>query len=265
MSLPDQIEQLVRAGEIPRQFRVSDLEPHLGEAYAPNYRRTALANFAKDTGNYVKRWSRPRFQRVGPGRYEVCDPAEKAATAPMRKETKTPDQRSRFHLRFSPQDIPGLLARYGDADRHYLAIGARSKKAGCYTKTDFVEICDWKTRGRPRRFYVKLDESVIRWQTELALSDVDEERRIRALTSLRGVRLPTASMLLHLALPDKYPVIDFRALWSLGCEAGHIGMGFWLTYVEFCRSLASECGLSSLRDLDRALWQYSKEKQQFES
>jgi hypothetical protein len=71
MSLPDQIEHLVRSGKIPRRFRVADVEKHLGRWFAENYIRTALANFAKDTGNYVKRWSRPRFRRIQPGLYEL--------------------------------------------------------------------------------------------------------------------------------------------------------------------------------------------------
>jgi hypothetical protein len=72
MSLPDYIDRLLLAGKIPRRFRVADVEQHLGDAFAPNYIRTALANFAKDTGNYVQRWSRPRFRRVAPGLYEIC-------------------------------------------------------------------------------------------------------------------------------------------------------------------------------------------------
>jgi hypothetical protein len=71
MSLPDQIEQLVGSGNIQQPFRVADVEKHLGHLYAENYIRTALANFAKDTGNYVQRWSRPRFRRIKPGLYEL--------------------------------------------------------------------------------------------------------------------------------------------------------------------------------------------------
>jgi hypothetical protein len=71
MSLPDHIDQLLLAGKIPPRFCVADVEKHLHGIYAANYIRTALANFAKDTGNYVKRWSRPRFLRIAPGRYEV--------------------------------------------------------------------------------------------------------------------------------------------------------------------------------------------------
>ena len=35
---------------------------------------------------------------------------------------------------------------------------------------------------------------------------------------------------------------------------------FWNEYTQFCRKLASEA-MVSMRELDRALWKYSKEKQ----
>jgi hypothetical protein len=36
---------------------------------------------------------------------------------------------------------------------------------------------------------------------------------------------------------------------------------FWWEYTQFCRKLAAEAGVS-MRTLDRALWQYSKENQE---
>ena len=37
-----------------------------------------------------------------------------------------------------------------------------------------------------------------------------------ALLELRGVGVPVASALLHFAVPERYPILDFRALESLG-------------------------------------------------
>jgi hypothetical protein len=51
MSFPDHIDHLFRTGKIQRQFRVADVEQHLRGTFAPNYIKTGLANFAKDTGN----------------------------------------------------------------------------------------------------------------------------------------------------------------------------------------------------------------------
>jgi hypothetical protein len=73
--------------------------------------------------------------------------------------------------------------------------------------------------------------------------------------------MPTASVLLHLAR-QTYPIIDYRALWSLGIDPppAYYSFEFWWKYTRACRSLADEAGVS-MRTLDRALWQYSKELQ----
>jgi hypothetical protein len=89
---------------------------------------------------------------------------------------------SAFRLRFLPNEIPGLLQRYGpEGDRDQLDIGAAAKRRDSYTSAEFVKICDWKTRKRPRKYYENNDEKAIHEQTEIALTDPDEERRLRAL------------------------------------------------------------------------------------
>lgn len=50
----------------------------------------------------------------------------------------------------------------------------------------------------------------------MALTAVDEDLRIRALTELRGVGVPVASTLLHFAFPERSPIFGLRALESLG-------------------------------------------------
>jgi hypothetical protein len=70
-SLPDQIEELCRRRIIVSPFRVADVAAYFGTKYLPNYIHVVLSNFAENTGNYVKRGSRPRFRRVGHGLYEL--------------------------------------------------------------------------------------------------------------------------------------------------------------------------------------------------
>ena len=41
------------------------------------------------------------------------------------------------------------------------------------------------------------------------------------------------------------------------CDRSHYTFDFWCNYVRTCRLLAVDCGVS-IRDLDRALWEYSK-------
>ena len=96
--------------------------------------------------------------------------------------------------------------------------------------------------------------------TGRALAVVDETARMSALLELVGVGVPTASTLLCFAFPDRYPILDVRALESLGVmPRSQYPLSFWLGYLEACRELAARCGVS-LRTLDKALWQHSKER-----
>jgi hypothetical protein len=175
-------------------------------------------------------------------------------------------------LRFSKADLPEWARRYSYADdKQVLEAGERARSAGYFTLDDFLKVCDWKTRRRSRRHYILNSEDEVRRITTAALLSTDEPKRLWSLVApnLKGVQMPTASVLLHLAVGDPtspalastaYPIIDFRALWSLNCEKRGDTFRFWWRYVETCRALASEAGLS-MRDLDRALWEYSSQNQ----
>ena len=182
-----------------------------------------------------------------------------------------------FSIRFPKVEVAEWANRYsytqgGDDDTHVLEIGARSRSAGYYTRADFLEVCEWKTRGRPRRHYELNSEEDVRRITATALASADEETRLWTLVApgLRGVLMPTASVLLPLGSADPRspltagranPIIDFRALWSLNWEKPRRDtFTFWWAYVQACRALAVECG-ASMRDLDRALWEYSNQNQ----
>ena len=93
-----------------------------------------------------------------------------------------------------------------------------------------------------------------------ALDPADERARLAALTALNGVAVPVASALLHFAMPDRYPILDYRALASLGDHKRRTQytVAFWLDYVERCQGLARAAGVS-IRELDKALWQDSRE------
>ncbi|HEX4282518.1 MAG TPA: hypothetical protein VHZ27_17250 [Solirubrobacteraceae bacterium] len=119
-------------------------------------------------------------------------------------------------------------------------------------------MCSWKTvRSRPK--VAANTEAAVVDATGRALAAVDEETRIAALLELEGVGVPTASTLLYFAFPDDYPILDVRALESLGVKPrSTYPVSFWLDYLEACRRLARDAGVS-IRTLDKALWQHSKE------
>jgi len=75
------------------------------------------------------------------------------------------------------------------------------------------------------------------------------------------VQWPTASVILHFSHLDPYPIIDFRALWTVSMEVpGQYNFDIWWQYVGLCRDLATKSSLN-MRMLALALWQYSKENQ----
>jgi hypothetical protein len=163
-----------------------------------------------------------------------------------------------FRLQFDPGRIARLAAefRYPDEDQ-VAAAGRRARERGYYTRDDARTVYRWKARRSEGRFAV-VDERTVRETTRRAFAAQDETERIETLTSLPGVGVPVASALLHFAFPDAYPILDVRALESLGVKRRSVyPASFWVQYVAFYRALAAEQGVS-LRTLDAALWQHSK-------
>lgn len=140
-----------------------------------------------------------------------------------------------------------------------LALGAAARARGHYTRSEFIEVCGWKTvRSRPK--VAANSEAAVLDATGRALSAAEEEVRMSALLELAGVGVPTASTLLYFVFPDDYPILDVRALESLGVKPRSVyPVGFWLDYLSTCRTLARRAGVD-IRTLDKALWQHSKER-----
>ena len=167
-----------------------------------------------------------------------------------------------FRLRVPAGRIRDLANRYEDPDDDVIdrVIAPRIRKLGYVRKPDFIRLCRWKT-PRSRGHVRKNSETFIRAVTRVAFSTADERLRIEVLTLLDGVDWPTASVILHFGHRDPYPILDVRALWSLGFDKPpSYDFGFWRAYTLFCRTLSRRFSCS-MRALDRALWQYSKEKQ----
>jgi hypothetical protein len=91
------------------------------------------------------------------------------------------------------------------------------------------------------------------------------EDAVNALVSLRGVDIAIASAVMSAIYPERYAVLDFRALEALG-HARH-DVHFYTEYNNALKHLA-ECGIvtpqgdlpapSPLHALERALWQWSR-------
>jgi hypothetical protein len=168
---------------------------------------------------------------------------------------------SEFVLQFDPSEIEPLAARFGDTDDSAaVAAGAGARARGFYTAVELVLVCAWKT-PRSAPLVAENAPGEIETATRGALAaGATERERVDALTALRGVGVPSASTLLHFASPDGYPILDVRALESLGVEGrSTYSAAFWERYLAACRALAVAHGVS-IRTLDKALWQHSKER-----
>lgn len=129
-------------------------------------------------------------------------------------------------------------------------------------KEHFVKLGLWKSKRQKKNYRSKENDNLtVKEITKFALNTKSEKARIESLIILKGVSWPVASVVLHFALPDKYPILDFRVVWSLGWEQPkYYTFDFWKKYVKELRKLAEKHKVS-LRELDKALWYYSKENQ----
>ncbi len=139
-------------------------------------------------------------------------------------------------------------------------IASTVRETGYVDRGQFLALARWKTPRSARRCERNHIDFVVE-TTAAALRTKNERLKIEALRLLDGVDWPTASVILHFCDEGRYPILDVRVLWSLGfTKPPAYTFDFWIAYVEFMRKIAAAAGVS-MRTLDRALWQYSKEKQ----
>ena len=106
---------------------------------------------------------------------------------------------------------------YAD-DSDLLAVGAAARARGSYTRREFIEVCAWKT-PRSRSLVASNPRHAVTSRTRRSLAATDESERIMPLLGLHGVGVPCASTLLYVASPSRYPILDVRALESLGARS----------------------------------------------
>lgn len=168
-----------------------------------------------------------------------------------------------LQLRFPLSSIQEFADKYSYKEdweiENHIAPAVRER--GYILQEEFEALCVWKS-ARIKSKIRKNSAGLIQEATRVALSAKYDEMRIGALLVLHGVYFPVASAILHFTHSEKYPILDYRALWSLGIEKppSAYTMNFWNEYTVYCRSLAEKAGVS-MRILDRSLWQYSKDKQ----
>jgi hypothetical protein len=174
-----------------------------------------------------------------------------------------------FRLQYDPVLIPQLAAKYlrtpykrgtaADADRVMEEAGWRLVN-GPFDLEDAKTVVGWKSARRMDQFKLNRPERVeaaIREAIE-ATKAGDVERAVKTLAKLAGVKLKMASAILTAMFPTLYTVCDFRASHAVGVKDSS-GLKFFVAYLAACREMAVRYGVS-LRDFDRANWQWSKDQ-----
>jgi hypothetical protein len=166
-----------------------------------------------------------------------------------------------FRLRVATDRLVTYASRYSDpGDDELIERITPARARGYLRREEFLALCRWKTpRSQPR--CAENREDYVNEVTRVALATRNEELKIRVLLALNGVSWPTASVILHFCDRSAYPILDVRALWSAGLRRlPRYTFPLWWEYTGFTREISRQTGLS-MRAVDRALWQYSKERQ----
>jgi hypothetical protein len=165
-------------------------------------------------------------------------------------------------LNITKSEIVKYAGRYEYPNNEQLVLDLipRVKKNGYLGVSELYTILRWKSH-RIAGHAKNNTEDYAKEITSFALSADEERSRIETLTLLDGVAWPAASVILHFFHKDRYPILDYRALWSIGMEKpSQYTFQFWWDYVKTIREISDSLCLD-MRTIDRGLWQFSKEFQ----
>ncbi len=154
----------------------------------------------------------------------------------------------------------GLAHEYMDPREKGAMAAGKEIRQGRSSGVHLRTIYEWKTRGRGRSRLNSYSEAEICEALQIAVNAAQPRSAIAVLTGLYGVHTPVASAIATVIHPDRYTIIDFRALHALGQSSVDNSIPFYLAYLDYCISLASRWDLP-LRNLDRALWQWSRNQE----
>lgn len=159
------------------------------------------------------------------------------------------------------QNIDYYIDQY-ELEKQLYKKGKEFLKCGWLNKSEFLTICLWKSR-RPKKLYNLNSEEEVKRYTKLSFSENDEREKIRYLINLKGVRIPTASAILSVVDPKRYPIIDERCIQSLNdlkiINWKTITENNWLAYLKIIRNLAEKYKKDA-REIEKGLFAYNRIK-----
>jgi hypothetical protein len=177
-----------------------------------------------------------------------------------------------FQLQPAEMDLQQLAESYwqdaGERERQLEAAAYEAGEAirkGEHTLVNLEAIVRWKSERMVHYLIGNSDESIHHALDVAASPTASLEDAVNALTALRGIDIGIASAVMSAIFPDRYAVLDYRALEALG-HARH-DVRFYTEYNNAMRHLA-DCAIvlaqnglpapTALHALERALWQWSR-------
>lgn len=160
------------------------------------------------------------------------------------------------------KEIQKYVELYDTTSYLFKVVGFRTRKNKYLSFDDFYRISMWKS-ARPKQRYIK-NKGIVEEITKKAFLEKDEAQKMRILCELKGINIPTASAILSVVYPKKYPIIDIRCLEALKDVLNfeiskHVSLNNWLKYLVIMRDIAKENNIIP-RELDMALFAIHKEK-----
>jgi len=177
-----------------------------------------------------------------------------------------------FELQPAEAELQQLAEQYwkeaGERERQLEKEAYEAGEAirdGEFTLPNLEAIVRWKSERVVHYLIGNSKENIKSALATVVAPETSPRDAVNALTGLRGVDIAIASAILAAIFPEKYSVLDYRALEALGHPRHDVDF-----YVEFnaaCARLA-ECGMvkgqeglpapTPLHALERALWQWSR-------
>lgn len=187
----------------------------------------------------------------------------------MRNETipiaATANRASRLDLRALACEYPYKQRLSFDRSPTFDIASKKLQRAGCLSKAQLHAIAKWKSPRSARRVDANQPADVKKF-TRIAFTLARDRKMPRSvpiaiLTALRGVRVPTASVILTIWDPKRFGIIDVNA-WStlVGKKRkGAFTAGEYDLYSEILRRLSAHTKLTP-REIDMALWTHWNKK-----
>ena len=165
-----------------------------------------------------------------------------------------------------------------EKDYRFGSISAQFQQRGRIHRDELRKIGRWKAGGRVDHHLKQNNPTFVEQRSSVAFQATGNEKKIEALTELKGVSVPVASTILTMFDPTNHAVVDYRAFRALGAAKPQLlvtqnyahytefmnhfqnyntNPSAYAFYIDEVQDIARQEGLLP-REVDMALWAYDK-------